>query len=315
MHRLRSPKAAGREARFPKDVFAGAMRVRLPPTALAFDWYTRAMIILKDGDARAEISAERGGMVTRFSVGGREVLYLDDATLADPTKNVRGGVPVLFPSPGPLAGGRFSYGGRSGAMKQHGFARNFPWRVVASDARSVTLAIGGDENTEEQFPWQFALEYRYSLSGATLRIDQTIENRDDAPMPYAAGFHPYFFVRDADKSRARVPTGATRAWDNVQKREIAIDAIDLTAAEVDLHLIDHGKSEATLDLGDASVVVRGSEAYRRWVIWTLRGKDFVCLEPWTAPANALNTGDGLRVVEPGSRDTLFVEIELRTRGK
>jgi len=268
------------------------------------------MITLSDGSARAEISAERGGMVTRFSVGGREVLYLDEATLADPTKNVRGGVPVLFPSPGPLEGGRFTYGGRSGAMKQHGFARNFPWRVVAQDARSVALAIGGDENSQEQFPWQFALEYRYSLAGAKLRIDQTIENRDDAPMPFAAGFHPYFFVRDADKSRARVPTGATRAWDNVAKREIALGAIDLTAAEVDLHLIDHGKADATLELADARVALRGSDAYRRWVIWTVRGKDFVCLEPWTAPADALNTGEGLRLVAPGARDTLFVEIEL-----
>ncbi|HEY1957284.1 MAG TPA: galactose mutarotase [Polyangiaceae bacterium] len=262
------------------------------------------MITLSDGRSRAEISAERGGMVTRFSVAGREVLYLDEETLADPTKNVRGGVPVLFPSPGPLAGGRF-------AMKQHGFARNLPWRVVASDSKSVALALSDDEVTRAQYPWRFALEYRYSVAEGTLRIDQTIENRDDSPMPYAAGFHPYFFVREADKSRACIPTGATRAWDNVAKREIALDGIDLTLPEVDLHLIDHGKSEATLELGDARVVVRGSDAYRRWVVWTLRGKDFVCLEPWTAPANALNTGEGLRVVAPGARDELFVEITIR----
>jgi len=57
-----------------------------------------------DIDARVLLSPARGGIVTRFSVGGRPVLFLDDATLADETKNIRGGVPVLFPSPGPLAG-------------------------------------------------------------------------------------------------------------------------------------------------------------------------------------------------------------------
>ena len=55
---------------------------------------------LTDGDAAATVVPERGGLVTRFAVGARELLYLDPATLADPTKNVRGGVPVLFPFAG-----------------------------------------------------------------------------------------------------------------------------------------------------------------------------------------------------------------------
>jgi galactose mutarotase-like enzyme len=271
------------------------------------------MLTLQDGASRVEIVPERGGLVTRFRVGDRPVLHLDEATLVDPTKNVRGGVPVLFPSPGPLADGRFSYDGRSGAMKQHGFARNVAWTPAARDERSVTLELRDDDATRAQFPWRFALAYRYALDGACLRIEQRIQNRDAAPMPYAAGFHPYFFVRDADKSRARVPTTATRAWDNVEKREIALAGpIDLTQREVDLHLVDHGASEATLELGDgARVVVSASDAYRRWVIWTLAGKDFVCLEPWTAPANALNTRDHLRVLAPGSTDELYLEIALR----
>ena len=271
------------------------------------------MITLVDGSSRAEISAERGGMVARFSVAGRPVLFLDESTLADATKNVRGGIPVLFPSPGPLDGGRFSYGGKSGAMKQHGFARDRAWTVGASDARAVTLELRDDETTHAAFPWRFALAYRYALDGVRLRIEQRITNASDAPMPYAAGFHPYFYVRDADKAHAAIPTPATRAWDNVRKHAIALDGpIDLTAPEVDLHLVDHGSSSATLELGDgARVVVSGSDAYRRWVVWTLRGKDFVCLEPWTAPANALNDGERLRVLAPRETDALAVEIELR----
>ena len=41
-----------------------------------------------------------GGIVTRFAAFGRELLYLDRKTFADPAANVRGGNPVLFPSPG-----------------------------------------------------------------------------------------------------------------------------------------------------------------------------------------------------------------------
>jgi galactose mutarotase-like enzyme len=274
---------------------------------------------LEDGESVAYLAPGRGGMVTRFEVGSRPVLFLDEATLLDETKNVRGGVPVLFPSPGPLAGGRFDRDGRSGAMRQHGFARERAWSVEEAGrarprAREVTLSLASDDATRAQFPWAFRASYRYALAGTTLRIEQRFENRGAAPMPFAAGFHPYFCVPDAEKSAARIPTGATRAWDNVAKREIALEPgapIALAGREVDLHLVDHGAARAELVLGGGErVVVSGSPAFSRWVIWTLPGRDFVCLEPWTAPANALNTGESLMVVPPGEARELWTEIAL-----
>lgn len=35
------------------------------------------------------------------------------------------------------------------------------------------------------------------------------------------------------------------------------------------------------------------------MVWTEEGKDFVCVEPWMAPPNALNTGRDLQKVAPG----------------
>ena len=44
------------------------------------------------------------------------------------------------------------------------------------------------------------------------------------------------------------------------------------------------------------------------MIWTLAGKDFVCLEPWTCACDALNTGEGLLVLPPGASKTLTMTI-------
>jgi galactose mutarotase-like enzyme len=264
---------------------------------------------LVDGDAVVEIAPARGGMVTRFAVGAREVFYLDEETFRDETKNVRGGNPVLFPSPGPLANERFTWGGRSGSMKQHGFARNRPWSVVDSTERRLTLELRSDDVTRAQFPWDFVVRHRHDLDGNRLRITQQVENTGDAPMPFAFGFHPYFGVKS--KARVKIPTRAKRAFDNVSKKEIDVAGpIDLTQKEVDLHLFDHGSTEAVLDRGDGTrVIVRGSPEYRRWVIWTLAGKDFVCLEPWTAGADALNREGQVLVVAPAETKELFIEIE------
>lgn len=267
-------------------------------------------VVLRDpaADSTVALAPSRGGIVTRFLVGDRPVLYLDESTLLDPAKNIRGGVPVLFPSPGALAGERFRFGDATGSMKQHGFARQRPWTVASRDESSATLTLASDEVTRAQFPWDFALTFRYWLEGTRLQISQHVENRSASPMPFAMGFHPYFFVPDGEKARASIATTATRAFDNTAKTTVPLTGpIDLTLAEVDLHLDEH----ATLRLADGHrVVVSASPEFRRWVIWTLRSRDFVCLEPWTAPGDALNTSDGLIVLSPGEAHELWTEIAL-----
>lgn len=260
--------------------------------------------------AVAVIDPGRGGIVTRFDIGARQVLFLDEATLADPTKNVRGGVPVLFPSPGKLAGDAWSYGGHQGSMKQHGFARNLAWRAVQPGPDTAVLTLAASDETRAQFPWDFTVEHAFTLRGRTLRLDQRITNHGGEPMPFGFGFHPYFFVPQAAKAATAIATRATQAFDNVTKQRIALHGpgIDLTKAEVDLHLVDHGGTASELATPAGAVAVRGSAEYTHWVVWTLAGRDFVCLEPWTCPADALNTGDRLIVVAPNATRALWLEI-------
>ena len=274
-------------------------------------------VVLEDAAARARvvIAPSRGGMVTRFEVDGAPVLFLDVATLVDETKNVRGGNPVLFPSPGPLAGDRFTYGGREGSMKQHGFARQRAWSAFADGTTQqhseVTLELVSDDATRAQFPWDFRTTLRYALAGTALTVETRVENNRKEPLPFSLGFHPYFYLADADKARARIATDATRAYDNVTKKVIDVKGpIDLTVKELDLHLFDHSGASATLDRGTDRIVVSGGPELGRWVIWTLAGKDFVCLEPWTSGADALNTGEGLLLVAPGEDKTITMTMRL-----
>jgi len=271
-------------------------------------------IELSDGDAGSAVSIVpgRGAIVTRFRVGGRELLYLDDATLRDPAKNVRGGIPVLFPSPGRLTGDSFARDGRSGSMKQHGFARDLAWEtrsVAVTDAPRATLVLRSTEATRAAYPYDFLLAITFSLVGASLRLDVDVENPGTVPLPFAFGLHPYFLVPDAGKARARIATHATRAFDNVEKKTVPFHGFDLTAKEVDLHLLDHGSSDSELAWGDgARLAIRASPELTRWVVWTLAGRDFVCVEPWTAPADALNTGESLIELAPGGKRSLHVEL-------
>jgi galactose mutarotase-like enzyme len=284
---------------------------------------------LRDGTAGARVVLvpARGGMVTRFDVHGEPIFYLDEETLHDPQKNateggsglvstrpVRGGNPVLFPSPGKLEGDRWERGGKSGSMKQHGFARNLAWEVASrttSERASVTLRLESSDVTKAMFPWEFVAQYTYSLVRATLHVDVAVTNTDREPMPFGAGFHPYFAVPEADKAGCVVQTAATRAFDNVTKKEVGFAGFELaTSAEVDLHLLDHPATASEIAWGGKRVAIRASPEFTHWVVWTLRGKDFVCVEPWTCPGNALNTGDRLIELPAGDTRRMWIEYAV-----
>jgi galactose mutarotase-like enzyme len=268
---------------------------------------------LVDGEARVEVIPSRGALVTRMSVGGDELLYLDESTVVDPSKNVRGGIPVLFPTAGKLPGDTYPVGRQAYSMPQHGFARRLPWTVRQAEKDLLVVGLTSSEETLRSFPWRFDAQLTFSLDGPQLTLDFDVENQDTRPLPVHLGFHPYFLVPQISKAAASVATDATRAWDNRQGqgKVVPFTGLDLTAPEVDLHLLDHSEASTTLHrgLGLRPVKLSWSIEFQRLVIWTLQGRDFVCVEPWTASAGALATGEGLIAVAPGERFSLIFEIE------
>jgi galactose mutarotase-like enzyme len=268
------------------------------------------LLIDHETQASVALAPGRGGMVTRFRVGDTNVLYMDAETLHDPMKNVRGGIPILFPIAGALRDDQFQEGGKSHALKRHGFARNLPWTIAdqsTADAAQMTLELVSSATTRAQFPFDFKLDFTYSLAAGRLTITQRFTNTGEAAMPISPGLHPYFLVLDDRKKEARVQTDATTAYDNRAGRQVTLRApIDLSASEVDLHLADHWPRTVRLVRpGDRDLDLSLGVPDRILVVWTQRGKDFVCVEPWTAPANALNEGKAIRVPPQGTHETSF----------
>jgi galactose mutarotase-like enzyme len=138
--------------------------------------------------------------------------------------------------------------------------------------------------------------------GRTLALEQEIENLGSHPLPLHLGFHPYFAVAEERKGEVRVETAAKSAYDNVRGAEVPYEGVNFDDGEVDLHLLDHRRQGTRLTVpGRPARILEWSEAYQLMVLWTQRYKGFVCVEPWTAPGDALNTGKGLLQVPPGER--------------
>lgn len=261
-------------------------------------------------DSRAVIAPERGALVTSWQVAGRELLYMDDSTLHDTTKNVRGGIPVLFPSPGKLLSDTFAFKGRVGTdLKQHGFARLKAWQVLESSGAALVLGLASDAATLTRFPWRFQAQLGFLVHEHGLQISFSLENSDTEPLPFALGYHPYFQVRDSEKARVHIESHASQAFDNVRKQVVPFTGFDLTQPELDLHLLDHNSQACSLVWPDGSALrMQADPEFVVWVVWTLAGRDFVCLEPWTARGNALSSGHNVLTVEPGQTRSIRLDL-------
>lgn len=272
-----------------------------------------ASVVLEGGGSLAEIVPSRGGLVARFRVGDDELLFLDEATLADPAKNVRGGVPVLFPFAGKVEGDRYELDGEQFRLTQHGFARTLPWEVVetAADEHGARLAMRlvANDATRAVFPRDFELRIDVVLRVGTLTLETTITNRDARPLPHAFGLHPYFRV--VDKDRASVETDATEGWENTKRQPLAVGTIDFTRDELDWHLFDHTLPGTVLKRAPLRPLrLEWSTDFGVLVLWTLGGRNFVCVEPWVAPAGRFPTGEGVAVVAPGASEQLSFSMSV-----
>lgn len=266
-------------------------------------------LTLSNDTVVASVLPWRGALTSRLSIGGHELLFLDEATVADPTKNVRGGIPVLFPIAGKLPDGRYQLDEKDFTLAQHGFARTQAWEVKEAWPTRARLGLVDTEASFLAFPRAFSFELAFSLGRRSFRIDAAVTNTGDRALPLHLGFHPYFFVPQAQKARAHVPTQARWAYNQRTGKTEPLSPIDFGRDEVDMHLLDHGSTQAELHRGSLPTVsLKYGPAFSTLVLWTLPAKDFVCVEPWTAPTGAMASGQGLVQVAPGARFSTFLEV-------
>lgn len=281
---------------------------------LKHEQYQTYILSDQTAQSRLEIVPERGGMVTNWRIQGQDILYLDAERFANPQQSVRGGIPILFPICGDIPGDVYLHRGQSYTLKRHGFARDLPWEVSdrsTQDCASLTLTLNSNDQTRAAYPFDFQIRFTYQLQGQFLKILQRYENHSPEPMPFSTGLHPYFWVTDKSQLAFEIP--ATQMQDQIMKANHPFTGnFDLTQDEIDVALFPLLRQEASLTnhRRNLQITLRYSDLYTTLVFWTVQGKGYVCLEPWSAPRNAINTGEYLTTLEPGTSCEASVTLDV-----
>jgi galactose mutarotase-like enzyme len=242
--------------------------------------------------------------------------------------------PVLFPIVGRLAGDRLLHKGRSYSMGQHGFARDrkFEWRVV--ETSKCSLELRDDEATRVIYPFPFMLTIDFETFGETLRVAFTLFNPGDDILPASLGFHPAFrwplspgapkdrhrivFARPESDPIVRLDGGLSRTQrlpSPVLGRTLALDEALFDDDAVIFSPIRSGSAIYGTD--DESSIEMAWDDFPQFGVWSRRGGNFVCLEPWHGVSSPVGFDaefvgkPGLMLLPPGAGRRCSVDIVVR----
>jgi aldose 1-epimerase len=201
----------------------------------------------------------------------------------------------------------------------HGLLRNTPYRVIERTDDSLTL--GATVFPQHGYPFLLETSVTYELLDDGLAVTHRILNESDSPAPVAIGTHPFFQIGDVPTDDLTLTVHAATRFPADERlnvsAEVPVDGdYDLRAGRRVAELtLDDGFGGVTLD-GDVSAVLTAPDG-RTIALWQDENFPYVqafisrvfprgsgtvtavALEPMTAPADAFNSGQSLRWVEPG----------------
>ena len=260
----------------------------------------------------------------------------------------RGGIPILFPWPGRVAGACFTFEGREYRLPVndpahghaiHGLACERAFRVMRRGPCFVTAILDSSDYADLNsiWPWPFVLEIDYEV-GNGLRLKARITNSGDLVMPFGFGAHPYFHaplnpkgVRDAMlielDANARwpldarlIPTGDAERlagkYDLRAPRPLGADTYDDAFRMVPIAGRTSTPRARLIDPSlEIALEIGADPAFGEFVVYAPAERPVVALEPYTCAPDAFNLAArgiaaGMRELAPGQTFEAGFEIRL-----
>jgi galactose mutarotase-like enzyme len=209
-----------------------------------------------------------------------------------------GRAPLLFPIVGVLVGGTYRLGSQTYRLPRHGFVRGKVFATAGTSASAAVFRLAADEASLQVYPFQFELDVRYELTGATLSVTTEIRNKGNAEMPASFGYHPGFrwplpFGQPRSAHFIEFETDETapaRRIDSLglltpERHPTPISGRRLALAdslfEEDVLIFDQIKSRSVLYGSSTGPRIKvGFPDAACLGVWTKPGAPFICIEPW-----------------------------------
>ncbi|MGI9416496.1 MAG: aldose 1-epimerase [Geminicoccaceae bacterium] len=286
------------------------------------------IVSIESGAYRLELCPTLGGCITAFRFHDIDLMRpATEEYWATGEPRASASFP-LVPFSNRIADGCAEFGGRSYRFPInmppephtiHGDGWTSVWTIESAEPARVVLSHAPDDT-----PFAYAARQIFELGEDGLEASLELTNPSDEKIPAGFGHHPYFPRTDDltlemplsevwlpdDRKLPAQKVSLPDAWDFRSPKRLA------PLTELD-HDFTGGEVTAMLRWPSQGVrlEIRTDPIFRHMVVFVPPARDYVCVEPVTHVANAVNmmaSGDadtGLAVLEPG--ETLSGAMRFR----
>ncbi|MDN3311447.1 aldose 1-epimerase family protein [Microbacterium oryzae] len=285
---------------------------------------TGEQVLLRAEGGRGEVTAQIaqvGASLRALTVGGVDLVARYPKGSRTPSAS---GI-VLVPWPNRIRDGRWTQRGRTEQLAisepkygnaSHGLLRYAPYGIEAAGAEATLSAV---IHPQTGYPFTLSTSVTYALVEDGIEVTHRIVNAGAEDAPVAVGAHPFFCIGDVDVADLTI-TAPGAIWFETDERmlpvaEHEVDAstdlrsgvrlgdVSLDRAYGGLARDGDGLARTVLAAPDGrTLTVWQDESFEFGVVFTTTqypGRDLaVAVEPMTAPADAFNSGRGLRWLAP-----------------
>ena len=279
--------------------------------------------VLVAGELEAVFLPTRGMLCASLRHRGEELLGRVEDLEGAAAHGSTAGIPLLYPWANRLGAARYQAAGRTVVLDLtspllHLDERGLPihgvpwarlaWEVTKAGRRHLSARLNWlGEDLLAIFPFRHRLELEASLAEGGLTFDTRVAANGEDAVPVCFGFHPYLRLPGLPRSSWQLRLPAMSRW-VLDERGVA------TGAETPFPPFDGPLDEVGLDDGFSLHGAEGTftlcgagrslrlellSGYAYAQVFAPLGKQYVALEPMTAPTGALVHGRGLRTLKPG----------------
>jgi len=238
---------------------------------------------------------------------------------------------LLFPFPNRLASGSFEFEGNRYQFPVndfglpnalHGFLHDRPFQLKSKEESHIELRHVYDGDLS-YYPFPCEIHLRYALEPSELVIQVNILNTGTSTLPCVFGWHPYFNLPEAPELGTLhmhrvdlievdgylIPTGKKTPYRTLEAgaeiSELKLDNCFKFNDQMDKHTTH-------LIYPDKSVLEVWQDEKHSYVqVYTPDDRRTIAIEPMTGNINALNTKEGLSLIESGQSLILNFGVALK----
>lgn len=290
--------------------------------------------LLSAGDLQATFWPAAGMLCTSLRHRGTELLRRVDDLEAARSKGSTAGIPLLYPWANRLSGLKYQAAGHKVSLDpsspllhfdEHGLPMHgapwsqLQWEVVSSGQDELIARLEWSrEELLAIFPFPHHIEMDVQIDPGDLQIQTTVVADSGSPVPISFGFHPYFGLPGIPRAQWKLNAPAMRklgldAQGIPDRKEAPSPALaePLGNTSYDNGFVLYSEQAVfSISGGGYSIAIEFQNGYRYAQIFAPLGKELIAIEPMTAATNALSSGQGLRMINPGEQFTASFRVAV-----